>query len=117
MKLRSLLAGLALGSLLVSRVSAQDAAGQMAAPTPAVATPGTDLKALVAKVSAKARAGKGRKAVAQAEKNEALAAAKESVAAEARERARGAEEAVAKRVERAAKAAAEAASRKELSLA
>ena len=58
MKLRSLLAGLALGSLLVSRVSAQDAAGQMAAPTPAVATPGTDLKALVAKVSAKARAGK-----------------------------------------------------------
>lgn len=66
----------------------------------------------------KARAGKGRKAVAQAERNEALAAAKESVAAEARERARGAEEAVTKRAERAAKAAAEAAgSKKELSLA
>jgi len=53
----------------------------------------------------KARAGKGRKAMVQAEKNEALAAAKESVAAEARERARGAEEAIAKRAERAAKAA------------
>ena len=62
----------------------------------------------------KARAGKGRKALAQADKNEALAAAKEAVAAEARERARGAEEAVAKRAERAA-AAAEA--KKELALA
>ena len=56
MKLRSLLAGLVLGSLLLSRVSAQDATGQAAAPT--VATPETDLQALVAKVSAKARAGK-----------------------------------------------------------
>ena len=67
----------------------------------------------------KARAGKGRKAVAQAEKNEALAAAKESVASEARERARGAEEAVAKRAERAARAAAAAAATgaKELALA
>ena len=69
----------------------------------------------------KARAGKGRKAVAQAEKNEAMAAAKESVAAEARERAEAAEEAVAKRAERAAKAAAAAAASgaaaKELALA
>ena len=65
----------------------------------------------------KARAGKGRKALAQAERNEALAAAKESVAAEARERARGAEEAVAKRAAKAAAAAEAAEKKKELSLA
>jgi thiol-disulfide isomerase/thioredoxin len=56
MKLRSILAGLLVGSLPVVCVVAQETAAPMGAP--AAATPDSDLKALVTKVSAKARAGK-----------------------------------------------------------
>jgi len=53
MKLRSLLTGLALGSFILSGALAQET--PPAAPAPATAQ--TDLKALVAKISAKARGG------------------------------------------------------------
>ncbi len=62
MKLRSLLAGLALGFALLARATAQDAVASPgtppAGPPAAAPSPATDLKALVKKIGEKVRAGK-----------------------------------------------------------
>jgi thiol-disulfide isomerase/thioredoxin len=57
MKLRSLLAGLALGSVIFSGALAQETPPPAPAPATATATAEADLKALVAKISAKMRGG------------------------------------------------------------
>ena len=57
MKLRSLLAGLAVGFALLARATAQDAVASPGLPPAAAPSPATDLKALVKKIGEKVEYG------------------------------------------------------------